>query len=802
MTSVPEASLPDPTRRFSNRVADYVRYRPDYPAEAVAFIAWRCGLGAGSMVADIGSGTGILTRHLLDLGCTVVGVEPNREMREAAEGLLADTGDFGSAEGRAEETGLADAWADAVTAGQAFHWFDAAAARREFVRILRPRGWVALVWNVRRTDTTPFLRGYEALLRARVPDYLKSPQHHVDRQALADFFAPGGVETYTCRNEQRMDLPALRGRLLSSSYAPKEGQAGHEELMAELGDLFRVHEREGRVCLEYRSPLGAIGENDMTARTTKREGFAIRGVMLDPARLIESRKVYRDLIPMLGEWGYNTLFWHFTADQGCALRFPSHPELGSLHAYEPEEMRDLIALARRHGLTVVPEVECFGHTNFITNHKKYAHLRDGAEGKPFSAMCVFHDEAKAVLSDLFADTAAIFDAPYVHAGLDEVGFGDHPISKKLLRKRHKHELFGDHINWVHGELASRGKRMMMWGDHLAPPPTGDAFAESLDRDAFSDTILDAIPRDIVICDWHYNPKPPTDMLDRFLARGFDAVACPATMAYGSVGHPRNANLDSLRDFSREAWRRRSQPGMLGVMNTVWCPYRDFPGAVAYAIALGAAYQQTGGVKPRGFDAAFVKRVFGISRTEGVEEALKLLHASAPHVLLQRKCMPVEGPSKDAPTDAELKSLERSESGALKALDLLERAGVRVKRGKDYYDDLLFAAEYAATISGRSDRLEACREILRVAQAVERAGGRTLARQAMGKVRAALRAEAQSARRLRAAGVRRWARSRFADDPKRDGIAPEASMGFDAVTQQLRYAVETLDRLVAEPTLLG
>lgn len=539
----------------------------------------------------------------------------------------------------------------------------------------------------------------------------------------------------------------------------------------------------------------------MTAKAATKQGFAIRGVMLDPARLIESRKVYRDLIPLLGEWGYNTLFWHFTDDQGCALRFPSHPDLGSLHAYEPEEMLDLIALARRHGLTVVPEVECFGHTNFITNHEKFAHLRDGVAGKFFSALCVFHDEAKAVLSDLFADTAAIFDAPYVHAGLDEVGFGDHPTSKRLLRKRHKHELFGEHINWVHGELARHGKRMMMWGDHLAPPPSGDDFADSLDHDAFSETILDAIPRDIVVCDWHYSPKPPTDMLDRFLARGFDVVACPATMSWGSVGHPRNWNLDSLRDFSREAWRRRSQPGMLGVMNTVWCPYRNFPGTVAYAMALGAAYQQTGGVKPRGFDAAFVKRLFGLSRTEGVEKALKLLHASMPHILLQGKCMPTEGPVKDGLTAEESKTLERAESGALEAEDLLTNATAKVKRGKDYYDDLLFAAEYGATVSGRGERLAVCREILRVAQSVGERGGQALARQALAKVRAVLREEARGARHLRATGVRRWAKSRFADDPKRDGIAPEASLGFDAVTQQLRCAAETLDRLVADPTLL-
>lgn len=250
-----EIPLPDPARRFGSRVANYLRYRPDYPPQAVAFIVWRCGLGAGSTVADVGSGTGLLTRHLLERGCKVVGVEPNLEMREAAEGLLADTGDFGSAQGSAEATGLADGWADAVTAAQAFHWFDAGAARREFQRILRPRGWVALVWNMRRYDTSDFLREYGALLRSRIPDYLKASPHSCGSHELERFFARGTMESYGCSNEQEMDLPSLRGRLLSSSYVPHQGQEGHDELMTELRTLFHKHERGGYVCLEYRTEV-------------------------------------------------------------------------------------------------------------------------------------------------------------------------------------------------------------------------------------------------------------------------------------------------------------------------------------------------------------------------------------------------------------------------------------------------------------------------------------------------------------------------------------------------------------------
>ena len=183
-------------------------------------------------------------------------MEPNREMREAAEGLLASTPHYGSSWGRAEDTGLDDAWADVVTAAQAFHWFDAVVRRGASspVSCAREAGWHSSGTSAAATRP-PFLREYEALLRARVPDYTKSSHRNWDVQVLADFFAPGRMESYTCGNEQWMDFSALRGRLLSSSYTPKQGQAGHDELMADLAVLFGKHQRDGQVCLEYQTEV-------------------------------------------------------------------------------------------------------------------------------------------------------------------------------------------------------------------------------------------------------------------------------------------------------------------------------------------------------------------------------------------------------------------------------------------------------------------------------------------------------------------------------------------------------------------
>ena len=240
----------DPTERFSSRVDDYVRYRPSYPAEIVELLARECGLSAKSSVADIGSGTGFLTKLFLDFGCAVMGVEPNREMREAGERMLARYERFTSVEGRAEETGLADSSVDLVAAGQAFHWFEPAATRAEFRRILRGPRWVALVWN-ERLATGDFLAGYEDLMLRYAPDYSKIDHRRIDADRIGEFFEHRAWKLATFPNIQHFDWTGLRGRLDSSSYAPRPGDSNYEPLIAELRRLFKIHQKNGLVDFQY-----------------------------------------------------------------------------------------------------------------------------------------------------------------------------------------------------------------------------------------------------------------------------------------------------------------------------------------------------------------------------------------------------------------------------------------------------------------------------------------------------------------------------------------------------------------------
>jgi len=245
----------DPTKRFSDRVSNYVKYRPRYPREVLETLRADCGMSRASVLADIGSGTGILTEILLSNGNVVFAVEPNAEMRQAAESSLVSHPRFRSVDGRAEATTLPDASVDIVTAGQAFHWFERDAARGEFARILRPGGWVALVWNEREASTTPFLAAYEALLHRHSPEYPVVDHRQLEEKALGEFFCFSGYRSKVFPYRQDFDYEGLEGRLMSSSYAPLPGHPNHEPMLRELAEIFRAHAANGRVTFEYRTIL-------------------------------------------------------------------------------------------------------------------------------------------------------------------------------------------------------------------------------------------------------------------------------------------------------------------------------------------------------------------------------------------------------------------------------------------------------------------------------------------------------------------------------------------------------------------
>jgi SAM-dependent methyltransferase len=243
------------TNRFSDRVQNYVKYRPGYPDEMVDLLLSKNIISQGNVIADIGSGTGISSELFLRHGFTVYGIEPNEPMRHAAEEILkkySENKKFISVDGTAEHSGLGEKSVDAVISAQAFHWFDRAAFKKECERILKPGGNVILIWNDRRTDTTDFLKVYEDFLNMFAIDYKQvNHKNTQDKKIFDDFFGTGNYLEFALYNFQDVDLEGLKGRVLSSSYMPNEGHKEYDYMMYVLRKIFQRYQLNGTVRLEY-----------------------------------------------------------------------------------------------------------------------------------------------------------------------------------------------------------------------------------------------------------------------------------------------------------------------------------------------------------------------------------------------------------------------------------------------------------------------------------------------------------------------------------------------------------------------
>jgi ubiquinone/menaquinone biosynthesis C-methylase UbiE len=241
-----------PTTRFSNRVENYVKYRPSYPEAIIPFLEKNIDLQKENRIVDIGSGTGLFSELFLKNGYPVIGVEPNNDMRKAGEKKLAHYPDFTSINHRAEETGLRSNSIDLITVAQAFHWMEPAATKREFMRILKPGGHIVLAYNLRLAHT-PFLKAYEELKQKFGDDYHANKT--VSDASIKSFYYPAEMKLQQFDNMQLLDFDALKGQLLSASYIPLPGHLAYNDMITDLAQLFVQYNKNGFVKMEYETKL-------------------------------------------------------------------------------------------------------------------------------------------------------------------------------------------------------------------------------------------------------------------------------------------------------------------------------------------------------------------------------------------------------------------------------------------------------------------------------------------------------------------------------------------------------------------
>jgi len=241
----------DPTKRFSDRVDNYVKYRPGYPHQVLTYLKEECHLSPGAIIADVGAGTGIFTKLLLDEGYAVQAVEPNQPMLAAAKLTLSGYENFIPVDGIAEATTLDENSVDCIVCAQAFHWLNNGRTRVEFERILKPGCKAALIWNNRSVNADDFLKAYDALLKSNSVDYNKVNHQNVSDIDFKAFFKDGVYQLKKFANEQVFDEEGLIGRAFSSSYVPPEGSEEGKKFLVMLQDIFSEYNVDGKVVFRY-----------------------------------------------------------------------------------------------------------------------------------------------------------------------------------------------------------------------------------------------------------------------------------------------------------------------------------------------------------------------------------------------------------------------------------------------------------------------------------------------------------------------------------------------------------------------
>ena len=345
----------------------------------------------------------------------------------------------------------------------------------------------------------------------------------------------------------------------------------------------------------------------------------VYGVMADAARLPEKFEYYQRLIDFCGDWELNALQFRLTDDQGSALRFESHPELLTHHnAFSPAEMRRLVEYGEKHGVMLIPEIESFGHTRYITGVPRYAELSDYNPGAPgdVGGVIPVHPQTLALFRDLYREIAAIFVSPYIHGGCDEVNWGGSEISQQALKKSTRAEIWASYVNFLEEITHDSGKELIVWGDHVL---------------RLEPEILGLLKEDVIVMDWNYSNEDPEELhklAQKVVDSGHRAMGAPG-LIYSRWGpRPGSVQFNNL-DAYAEVYRNLR--GSLGVIVTNWFPGRYLSNSIWDGFAYAAVTMREGSAPARHTAfRRFVEIHYGAEWTNTWDDVFTTIYDNAPY----------------------------------------------------------------------------------------------------------------------------------------------------------------------------
>jgi hypothetical protein len=410
--------------------------------------------------------------------------------------------------------------------------------------------------------------------------------------------------------------------------------------------------------------------------------------MVDAARLPEKTAYYMRLIDFCRQWNLNSLLFRLTDDQGSALRFRSHPELVThLHALTPEDARALAQYGEKRGVTIIPEIESFGHSRYITATRKYAHLADRQPGTrgDFVGLIPVSPETLALMSDLYREVAEIFPSPYLHAGCDEVNWGGSELSRLALETKSRAEIWADYLNSLDTVCRKLGKEMIVWGDFVVHKEPG---------------ILPRLSKRVIVMDWQYyvtDPKPLAHVAEEVMEAGLRVIGAPAIISceWGPrAGELQLRNIDAYADAYLGLRNTRS----LGVIVTNWDPTRYLQRSLWDTFAYAAvAINQGSRPARRSALRRFTERFYGASWNANWQEAFSEYYHITPN---RHSCAPEwQGPRLPVPwaNSADLRRMLRSGATAVppfkQLCTRLASLQSRVRRNQSDFASLALSAEY-------------------------------------------------------------------------------------------------------------